>query len=573
MIANIYLFAALLALTTPDGQVSISSIDAISYHPHRVIMKFNDSAPLYAEVKAIFESSDVDAVRNESLTQSEALNNFMRETHLTEFLPLSGSSSIKTTPQGLERIFIGRIPDNMPIEYIVSLLHDHPAIEYAEPDYLGYGGGAPCNEHDDKFNSSSQNIIPNDFYFSNQWGLKNEGQSIGGVAGIAGADINIVDVWDITTGSAEIVIAVLDSGIPKSHPEFAGRLIQGYDFVNSDNDPEDDHGHGTSVASIAAATGNNSGLMAGVDWNATIMPVKILDHENSGFYSWWIGGIEYAVNNGANVLNLSVGGSGYSQALHDAVNYALDNGVIVVACMMNENNDVTFYPAGFDGVISIGAINNRDERAVPFCWGGGSNYGNHIDFAAPGERITSLRYQDFNSTGYWCGTSQATPMVAGTITLMLSLDPTLTRDDVFEILKLTTRSQVHLPAKQISGWDQDYGWGRIDAYAAVEEVLRMTSVSGPYTNDAQVNEFRLFQNYPNPFNPSTMIRYDIPVESNVLIEVCNMLGQRVTVLIDEFQQAGYYTMQFNAENLPSGVYLYRITAGEYTVGKKLMLLR
>ena len=147
--------------------------------------------------------------------------------------------------------------------------------------------------------------------------------------------------WNIETGSSEIVVAVLDSGIKLDHPEFLGRVWNndnqenGYDFANNDNDPTDDHGHGTNVAGIIGAISNNSTGYAGVDWNCKIMPLKVINDENWGYYSWWIDAIYYAVNNGANIINMSLGGSSYSQAMEDAVNFAVNNNVQVFVSMMN----------------------------------------------------------------------------------------------------------------------------------------------------------------------------------------------------------------------------------------------
>src|SRR5690606_38147307 len=121
--------------------------------------------------------------------------------------------------------------------------------------------------------------------------------------------------------------------------------VQGWDFVNNDNDPTDDHGHGSNVAGIAAATGNNGAGYAGVDWNARVMILKILDNQNFGNYTNWALAIRYAADNGANIFNMSVGGSGFSQLMQSAIQYANTKNAIVVACMMNTNTSVPYYPA------------------------------------------------------------------------------------------------------------------------------------------------------------------------------------------------------------------------------------
>lgn len=568
-----YTIIAIFAITC-QAILSVLSADNVpSHHDRRIIIKFAQSTPLYNEVKHVFQSTGVDAIQAGKVRVPTRLLSFITGSSIDDLRPLRENLNFEPTPHGLERLFLASITDSELQENALKILNARPDIESAEPDYIGYGGGQVCEKQGYLSIGHSHNSFPNDNFFAFQWGLKNDGQGIGGVNGIPGADINILDAWDITTGSPDFVLAVLDSGIPKSHPEFSGRLVEGYDFVNNNDDPEDDHGHGTSVASIAAATGNNEGVMAGVNWNVKVMPVKILNDQNQGFYSWWINGIEYAVDNGADVINMSVGGSGFSQPLMDAVNYALDNGVIVVACMMNENNDVTFYPAGYDGVISVGATNNRDLRAEPFCWGGGSNYGDHIDFAAPGERIVSLNYQDFNAAGFWCGTSQAAPMVAGVITLMLSINPELSRDEIYEILRETTREQVHLPAKISTSWDQYFGWGRIDAYAALDEVSRITSISDRFVERDLSDTYTLFQNYPNPFNPTTTIDFLIPEAGNVRITIYSILGSNMKTIVDGHYQSGRYSVTFDASDLPSGVYMYVIRTNDYIEARQMVYLK
>ncbi len=569
----IYSIIALIAVT---GQINIFSALAAGsplHHPDRIILKFEDTSSLYKDVRNVLQAVDIKSIQVDNQSVSGKIENFMREISLIELWPIHQEQKLKATPQGLERIFLAKYQDNLSIDDVLAVLNNHSDIEYAEPDYVGFGSGKVCEKESPSYLRKTQNTFPNDSYFSDQWGLKNDGQEIGGYTGYPGADINILDGWEITTGSSDIVMAVLDSGIPKEHPEFSGRLVDGYDYANDNNDPEDDHGHGTSVASIAAATGNNGGLMAGVDWSVKIMPVKILNNENWGWYSWWISGIKYAVDNGARVINMSVGGTDISESLKDAVNYALDNEVIVVASVMNTDNDDIFYPAGYEGVISVGAINNRDMRASPFCWGGGSNYGDHIDFAAPGERIVSLNYQNFESTSFWCGTSQAAPMVAGTITLMLSVNNTLTRAEIYDILKETTREQVQVTAKANADWDHYYGWGRIDMYAALDEVRNITSISDLIDEEEITGDYRLAQNYPNPFNPSTTIEYEIADAGRVKIIIYSIVGSEITTIVDKHQQPGWYSVTFDAGDLPSGVYVYTIRVNDFVQSKMMMLLQ
>ena len=186
---------------------------------------------------------------------------------------------------------------------------------------------------------------------------------------------------------------------------------------------------------------------------------KILDENNSGYYSWWTDAIYYAVDNGAKVINMSVGGSGFSSSMKDAIDYAYNNGVTVVACMMNENNNTTFYPAGYQNTIAVGATNPNDERSAPFFWSttSGSNYGNHIDVVAPGNYIYGLNYQsDTNYNSYWGGTSQAAPLVTGLSSLLLAQDADKTPDDIRSIIRNTAEDQVGNVSEDISGFDIYY---------------------------------------------------------------------------------------------------------------------
>jgi thermitase len=473
-------------------------------------------------------------------------------------------------PSARDRMYVGMVDDPARFDAVLEQLRADPDVAVAEPDFIGHGSG---KRNPGGFEISGTDLghgapgvtsdaFPDDRLFGLQWGLQNTGQAIAEVNGVAGEDINVMPAWNITTGSSDITVAVLDSGQPDTVPDFGDRIVPGYNFVSDNTSTADDHGHGTNVASIALATGNNGGTMAGIDWNAKIMPVKILDENNAGLYSWWVDGIYWAVDNGADVLNMSVGGSSPSTFLQQAVADAIESGVHVIACMMNTNNNVTFIPASYDGVVSVGAINNQGARAVPFCWGGGSNYGNHIDLVAPGERIVGLSYTNPEAGTYWCGTSQATPMVAGVVSLMLSIDPGLTPAEVKQILTETSRGD--------GSWNQFTGWGVLDAHAAVSKVLEMQE-----TGIAQElpHMILLDQNYPNPFNPGTLISYQIPEQSHVTLSVYSVDGRLVAVLVDGVQAAGHHAVPFDATGLGSGVYLYEIISGGQRSVRQMTLVK
>ncbi len=367
------------------------------------------------------------------------------------------------------------------INHIINQYKSINLFEYVEEDFIGTGGGKKA---------TIQATVPNDTHFSRQYGLYNDG-TFSLTSATNDADIDMELGWDIETGDQSIIVAVLDAGIKLDHPEFSGRLwvnsnetlngidddnngyiddINGWDFANNDKSPADDHGHGTNVTGIIGANSNNNLGYSGVDWNCKLMIAKILDQNNGGYYSWWTDAIYYAVDNGAKIINMSVGGSGYSSTMKAAIDYAYNSGVTVVACMMNENNNLTYYPAGYQNTIAVGSTDPNDERSSPFSWSAtsGSNYGSHIDVVAPGSYTYGLDYQSNTNYGnYWGGTSQATPLVAGLSSLLLSQDSSRTPSDIRTIIRNTAEDQVGNSSEDVSGFDIYYGYGRINAYQAL----------------------------------------------------------------------------------------------------------
>ncbi len=286
--------------------------------------------------------------------------------------------------------------------------------------------------------------IPNDPRFSEQWSLHNIGQT----GGTFNADTNAPEAWDVTTGSGNVVVAVIDTGVDYTHEDLRANMwinsgeipgngidddgngyvddVYGYDFVNNDGDPFDDFGHGTHVAGIIAAAGNDGVGIAGVNWSAKIMALKFLDAYGYGSISDAVYAIHYATIMGAKVMNNSWGGGGYSQALYDAIAEANTAGALFVAAAGNgyTNTDLyTFYPAGYD-VPNVVVVTSTDHNDNKPAW---SNYGaTTVDLAAPGVDILSTVPRGpcplCDSTGYshLSGTSMATPHVAGVAALLLS---------------------------------------------------------------------------------------------------------------------------------------------------------
>ncbi len=431
--------------------------------------------------------------------------------------------------------------------------YDTRLFHYVEPDYIGKAGGG---------------VTPNDGEYGRQWGLENDGSFNLGGGATEGADIDIQKAWEITTGSEETIIAILDSGLKLNHPEFSGRIFQdgienkGKDFANDDSNATDDQGHGTNVTGIAAASADNGIGYAGVNWKAQIMPLKILDSSNQGYYSWWTEAIYYAVDNGAKVLNMSVGGSSYSASMEDAINYATTNGAIVVACMMNTNDDNRYYPAAYENTIAVGSTDPDDTRSEVFPWSStsGSNFGSHIDLSAPGNYIYGLSHQSSNNYNvYWSGTSQATPHVAGVVSLLLAIDPDLTLESVRSILTNTAEDQVGSNTEDTEGWDQYHGHGRLNAYNALSSLVSETS------DIAKKASFRIS---PNPIakGENLMVRFDDAKEK--VITIFDSSGR--LVLMNKFSQAEFI---INSKNLESGTYIIKVDSISAPLSSKKFIVK
>ena len=265
-----------------------------------------------------------------------------------------------------------------------------PAVEYVERDVA----------------VQSFATSPNDTLWGEQWGPL--------VVDAPGA-------WDIVRGSPRTVVAVLDTGVDASHPDLHASLVAGYDFVNGDSDPADDEGHGTAVAGVIAARTNNGTGQAGICWNCSLMPVKVLDASGSGDTSDVAAGIVWAVDHGARVISMSLGGPGPTQTLADAVAYAIGKGSVVVAAAGNDGNSDLNYPAAFDGVIGVAGTTRTGEL---YSW---SNFGSWVQVAAPGCNVAPYLNGEYVN---FCGTSSATPIVAGIAGLVLSARPGATGREV-----------------------------------------------------------------------------------------------------------------------------------------------
>lgn len=304
-----------------------------------------------------------------------------------------------------------------------------PGVEIAEVD--GIGGVAD---------------VPNDTSFPSQYALRNTGQT----GGVAGADIRAVEAWDIATGNPDIVIGVIDSGI-SPHPELAGRILPGFNTTNGTAVVTDGCNHGTHVAGIIAATRGNGAGIAGICGNAKLLPVVIVSPCN-GSETWLADGIVWAVDNGADILNMSLQYSVGSDYLRAAVQYAAAQGVPMVAATGNSNAAVAF-PARWPETVAVASVTAANVRAST------SNFGPEVDIAAPGDQIYSL-----NSSGSYTfksGTSMATPHITGTMALMRQVNPAMTSAQMRDAITGTARDI------GAAGWDALTGHGVVNASLAL----------------------------------------------------------------------------------------------------------
>jgi len=347
-------------------------------------------------------------------------------------------------------------------EEVAGELADTSAVKFVEPNYI-----------------LRASRLPNDPGFGRLWGFRNVGQ----LGGKAGADINAPGAWDVLTGGP-VTVAVIDTGIDYDHPDLRDNMwtnagdpqngrdddnnglvddVRGFDFLNEDSDPDDEAGHGTHVAGVIGAKGDNGTGTVGVNWNSRLMALKFMNKDGEGNTADAARAIDYAVDAGAKVINASWGGPAFSETLYEAVMRAADRGVMVVAAAGNEGVNADSspdYPAAFElpNVISVAASDSRDSL-VDF-----SNYGREsVDLAAPGDEIYSTVPKSVDRSGYaiFSGTSMAAPFVSGAAALYLAHSPGATGSQVRGALLRGVDHSPSLAGKTASG-------GRLNVAKALE---------------------------------------------------------------------------------------------------------
>jgi len=336
-------------------------------------------------------------------------------------LELIGLQRIETTNlvNTDSKLYKMKIPSQLNYESILLKVKELPGVEFAEPNY-----------------KLEINATPNDYYYLKQWYLP---------------EVNLPKAWNSFSTKHEIKVAVIDSGVDASHPELAGKVLKGYDFVNNDSNPADDNGHGTSVAGIIAAISNNQEGLAGINQNVKIIPIKISNSKGEATVENAVKGINYAIQQDADIINMSYGSSYYSDIESEALWKAFDQGITLIAAAGNNKSSEPFYPASYTPVISVSST-NKVKTLSSF-----SNRGDVIDVAAPGEEIYTLHL----NKGYAVkdGTSFSAPIVSGIASLLKSKDPTLSPTYIEWALDLGASN---------GKWKPDTGYGIVDAYRSLQ---------------------------------------------------------------------------------------------------------
>ena len=475
------------------------------------------------------------------------------------------------------------VPAGLTEQDLIDILLEDPRVEYAELNSI-------CHAF----------TTPNDPEYFYQWHFP---------------AVNAPSAWEISAGSG-IIVAILDTGIAFEDypvppheldtvregiasyyraPDFSGTtFVPGYDFVNGDSHPNDNSAHGTHVAGTVAQTTNNSIGTAGLAFDCSLMPVKVLDYQGSGSALELADGIYWATDNGAQVINMSLGwfpGYDPGATVRDAVEYAYENGVVLVASSGNWGTGTVAFPAAYPEVIAVGAT-KYDNQITDY-----SQYGPEQEVMAPGGDV----YLDENCDGevdgvlqqtfvghsfgppevlsdpsdfdyyFYDGTSMAAPHVAALVALMIANGQTGVEN---------IRTILHETALDLgdAGWDPQYGHGLIDAYEALTYPSGDCSGVGGVRPEETAGTLDVSDNSPNPFSALTRFSISLADQQEVSVTVHGVAGQTIRTLARGSLPAGTHTITWDGTNdggdrVPGGVYLYRVRTASQESTHKMVLAR
>jgi len=445
--------------------------------------------------------------------------------------------------KALSKIYQIHFTDTARIDSLIAKLSRFGEVEYAEMHPI-----------------SISSFTPNDIE-SSQWYL---------------SKINAQGAWDLTQGSANVVIAIVDNAVRITHTDLVSNLwvnpgeipgnlldddlngytddVNGYDVADRDPNPNPPAStinsspfvHGTHCAGIASAKTNNGIGMASVGFNCRIMAVKCTPNTAKGdVLSNSYDGVYYTIRAKANIISMSFGGKGYSATGQSIMNTANSLGITLIAAAGNNNTDTLFYPAAFNNVIGVGASNESDQKSSF------SNYGSYIDLVAPGNNIYSTLAGSDAAYGKLNGTSMATPIVAGVAALVKSANPSFSPAQIEAALK---KGCVKIDNLNPS-FAGKLGAGRINAFFAVNPGA---------INITETKEYSI-SIYPNPFNSSLKIELYSGNPNTMHLDLFNLLGEKVF----SFQPVSS-SFTFETNLLPSGIYTLQINTPEGRISKKVV---
>jgi thermitase len=440
----------LLASTSQDGtqriiaEVKMEVVTQVKQHQQKNLrMNVFPSKGGKTGIKTV----DTDTLRSKHVDHpedNEGTSHYREKEVVVKFDAEPSSKRLKAMEKSIDGTMVRELgpvhifrSKSLTTKQLMNYFKQDQKIEYVEPHYI--------------YITNEVSSVPNDLLYRDyQWNLPT---------------IQTLQGWEFTRGNEELIIAVVDTGVDLDHPEFQGKLVKGYNFVDPNSLPYDDVGHGTHVAGVIGALTNNNEGVAGITWFNKIMPIKVLDSSGTGSTYDVAQGIIWAVDHGAKVINLSLGNYAEAAFLHDAVKYAYERDVMLIAATGNDNTSQPGYPAAYPEVLAVGATDETIALA-PF-----SNYGDYVDVTAPGVNIASTYPQ--NQYAALSGTSMASPHVAALAGLIRSIRPELTSGEVSEHIKETSQDLGPV------GKDPYYGVGQINVALALKKAAPQVMSTKP----------------------------------------------------------------------------------------------